>query len=156
MELDRVQALLKSFGDEGVEYVLVGAAALNLHGIIRATEDIDFFVRPDDDNIERLKRALRRLWEDPEIEGISAADLSGSYPVVRYGPPGEDFVIDLTSHVGTAVRFEDLEMQTIVIEGVPVSVATPSALYRMKSGTLRPIDQADAAVLKEKFDLRGE
>lgn len=153
MELDRVQALLKCFGDEGVEYVLVGAAALNLHGIIRATEDIDVFVRPSDTNIERLKRALRTLWDDPEIEGISAADLSGSYPVVRYGPPGEDFVIDVISHLGTEVQFEDLEVQTVVLDGVPVSVATPASLYRMKSGTLRPIDQADASVLKEKFDL---
>jgi hypothetical protein len=151
-----MQALLRALGDGGVAYVLVGAAALNLHGIIRATEDIDLFVRADDDNIERLRSALRRLWDDPEIERITAADLSGSYPVIRYGPPGEDFVIDLISQLGTAIRFEDLEAQTISIEGVPVPVATPSTLYRMKSGTLRPIDQADAAVLKEKFDLGGE
>jgi hypothetical protein len=30
--------------------------ALNLHGIVRATTDADFFIKPERDNIERLKR----------------------------------------------------------------------------------------------------
>lgn len=149
-------SLLRALGDEGVEYVLVGAAALNLHGIIRATEDVDLFIRAEPDNVERLKRALRRLWDDPEIEEIRAEELSGLYPTVRYGPPGEDFVIDLIAQLGTAIRFEDLRAQTVTIEGVDVHVATPSTLYRMKSGTIRPIDHADAAALKEKFEIEDD
>lgn len=60
---------------------------MNFHGLIRATEALDLFVRPDPENIERLRRALRAVWADPDIEQITAQDLCGDYPVVRYGPP---------------------------------------------------------------------
>jgi hypothetical protein len=41
----------------------------------------------------------------------------------------------------------------VTIEGVPVRVATPATLYRMKKDTVRPIDRADAAALRDKFRL---
>jgi hypothetical protein len=135
--------------------VLVGAVALTLHGIVRATEDIDLFIRPERDNVERLRRALTSVWDDPDIAQITATDLAGDYPMIRYGPPGEGFVIDLLARLG-AVSFGDLEAQTLVIEGVPVRVATPATLFRMKRDTVRPIDKADAAALQQKFGLADD
>jgi hypothetical protein len=44
----------------------------------------------------------------------------------------------------------------VVIEGVPVRLATPSTLYRMKRDTVRPIDRADAAALRERFRIAEE
>jgi hypothetical protein len=38
-------------------------------------------------------------------------------------------------------------------EGVSIIVATPKTLYDMKRGGLRLQDRADAASLKEEFDL---
>ena len=38
--------------------------------------------------------------------------------------------------------------------GVPQSVATPRALYRLKRDTLRPLDRRDAAMLAERFGLK--
>ncbi len=55
--------------------------------------------------------------------------------------------------LGTAVSFSDLKWESRVIAGVPVRLATPETLYRMKRNTLRPIDRADAAALANKFDL---
>jgi hypothetical protein len=156
MDFDSLLAILRAFERERVDYILVGGVALNLHGIIRGTEDVDFFVRPTADNVERLKRALRSVWDDPEIDTISANDVCGEYPTIRYGPPGEDFVIDLLSRLGEAFRYEDLESQVIDVEGVKVPIATPRTLYRMKKDTLRPIDHADAATLKEKFRIEDE
>lgn len=156
MELETLLRLLRAFEQEEVEYVLVGGVALNLHGIIRVTEDVDFFVRPTADNAERLKRALRTIWTDPDIEQISATDLAGEYPTVRYGPPGEDFVIDLIGYLGEMFRYEDMQAEILETEGVRVRVATPRTLYRMKRDTVRLIDRADAAALKEKFGLGGD
>jgi hypothetical protein len=153
MDFDRFLELLTALAREQVDYVLVGAAALSLHGIVRATEDIDLFLRPEPDNVARLKRALRSVWDDVEIAGITAQDLAGEYPTVRYGPPGEAFVIDLLSRLGTAFSFDDLEVQTVSVDGVPVRVATPRTLYLMKKDTVRPIDRADAAALRERFGL---
>lgn len=154
MDFGRFLDILRAFERAQVEYVLVGGVAVNLHGIIRATEDIDFFVRAEPQNVERLKTALRSLWDDPEIEQIRAEDFA-LYPTLRYGPPGEDIVIDVLTSLGTAFRFEDLDAQVVTIEDVNVSVATPETLVRMKSNTIRPIDKADAAALKRLFHLGG-
>src|SRR5258706_87012 len=82
MDFERFLDLLKALKREGVDYVLVGGVAVNLHGIVRATEDVDPFIRPSEDNVERLKRALRSLWDDPEIAQISARDFAGQPPTI--------------------------------------------------------------------------
>lgn len=156
MDFERFLSLLREFEQHQVDYVLVGGIALNLHGIIRATEDIDLFVRPEADNIQRLKRALRAVWDDPDIDQIASEDLAGEYPTIRYGPPGEDFVIDFLSRLGSAFRFEDIQAEVMDVEGVQIRLATPAALYRMKRETVRPIDRADAAALKDKFEIQDD
>jgi len=156
MDFEKFLSLLRELERHQVDYVLIGGVALNLHGLVRATEDIDLFVRPDESNIECLRQALRAVWVDPDIEQITASDLAGEYPTVRYGPPGEEFVIDLLSRVGSAFQFADVETETMDIEGVRVRLATPAMLYRMKRDTVRPIDRADAAALREKFNLQDE
>lgn len=156
MDIEKLLALFKELDQRRVDYVLVGGVAMSLHGLVRATEDIDLFVPPDADNVARLKDALRAVWDDPDIDQIQAGDLTGEYPTIRYGPPGEVFVVDLLSRLGSAFRFRDLEAETVMVEGVRVRVATPRTLYRMKKGTVRPIDHADAAALREKFGLRDE
>jgi hypothetical protein len=77
MELSAFLDVIRAFERAKVDYVLVGGVAVNLHGILRATEDIGFFVRPEPENVERLKRALKSLWDDPEIDEISAEDSRG-------------------------------------------------------------------------------
>ena len=152
---ERLSDLLRALEDERVRYVLFGGQAVNLHGIPRFTEDIDLFVEPTADNVERLRRALTRVWNDPEIQQIRAEDLAGEYAVVRYGTP-DGFAVDLVARVGEAFRFENVESETLMLGGLPVRIDTPRMLYRMKKDTLRPIDHADAADLKAKFALRDD
>ena len=84
MDFELIRRVLGAFEREGVRYAVFGAAALNLHGLARFTEDLDVFLAPEAENIERVKRALRSVFDDPEIEGISAKDLLGDYPAVQY------------------------------------------------------------------------
>jgi hypothetical protein len=77
------------------------------------------------------------------------------YPTLRYGPPGDDAVIDVLTRLGTAFAYEDLEAETIEIEGVRVRIATPATLVRMKRNTIRPIDKADAAALSHLYGIEG-
>lgn len=154
MDYDRLIVLLRALEQHGADYVLVGGVALNVHGIVRATEDVDLFVRADPDNVAKLRAALRTVWPDPEIDHITAEDLAGPYPTIRYGPPGEDFVIDFLARLGTAFDFDDLQAEDVVLDGVHVRIASPDTLFRMKKDTVRPIDRADAALLKDKFGLK--
>jgi len=151
--LDKTLEVLARCNDEAVEYIVIGGVALNLHGLVRATEDLDIFVRAERDNIAALRRALRRVWDDPEIEQITAEDLCGDYPAVRYGPPDGSLPLDILTRLGELARYEDLEHEVIDFEGVPIRVATPRTLHWLKAGTVRPRDQADAAALRAAFDL---
>jgi hypothetical protein len=156
MDLRAVLRLLKNLGEAGVEYVLVGAAALNVLGIVRATEDIDLFIQANVSNIEKLKNALRATWDDPAIEEIQPEDLLSEYSVIRYGPPEGALTVDVLLRLGEAFRYEDLEWETRDLDGVPIRVATPRTLWRMKVSTLRAQDHVDAAMLKERFGIQEE
>jgi hypothetical protein len=153
MDFEILLDLLRALEHHDVGYVLIGGVALSVHGIVRATEDIDLFVRPEPGNIERLRRALRSVWDDPEIEQITEQDLAGEYPTIRYVPPAGGPVIDLLARLGTEFRFEDVESELVAMGGIQARVATPGMLYRMKKSTVRLIDRADAEALRQKFGL---
>ncbi|MEW6368153.1 MAG: nucleotidyl transferase AbiEii/AbiGii toxin family protein [Acidobacteriota bacterium] len=126
---------------------------MNLHGLTRFTDDLDIFVAPQPDNIEHLKAALRSVYDDPNIEQITAEDLLGDYPAVEYVPPEGTFHIDILTRLGEAFRFEDLESERLPFEDIVVSVVTPKTLYRMKKDTVRLQDRADAEALRRRFNL---
>jgi hypothetical protein len=154
--IDDALRVIESLNQEGVDYVVVGGVAVNLHGLVRATEDLDIFVRPEHENIARLRRALKAVWADPDIDQITAEDLCGDYPAVRYGPPEGSLYLDILTRLGEATLFEDLEVDVKVAAGVSVRVASPSTLYRMKKGTVRPIDHDDARALRIAFNLEDQ
>lgn len=156
MDFDQLLKVLSALELERVEYILVGGVALGLHGLIRATEDVDLFVNEDGENIERLRRALRSVWDDAAIEEITSSDLAGEYPVIRYGSPDGGFVLDIMTRFGTRATYHDLAWQEIALEGVTVRVATAQTLYDLKRDTVRPIDQADAIALRKRFNLRDD
>jgi len=147
-----VLELVRAMNEESVEYITFGAIAMGVHALPRATEDADFFIAPTGENVERLKRALRRVWNDPHIEEITAEDLLGDYPSVRYGPPDDaDFTIDFLTRLGEAYPYESLQWEVKDLEGVPIRVVTPRMLYDMKKDTVRYKDRIDADFLRRKF-----
>jgi hypothetical protein len=156
VDRDEILRVLRAFNDAGLEYALIGATAMGFHGLVRATEDVDLMIRPTADNVARLRVALRAVYDDPHIEEITAADLLGDYPAVRYYPPTGDLYFDVLTRLGQTVSFDRLETELKRIDDLAVPVATPAALYRMKRGTVRAKDHQDAAALRERFGLVEE
>lgn len=156
VDFGATKSVLAALEREGVRYVVFGAAAINLLGLPRATQDLDIFVDPDRENIGRLKSALRSVYPDPNIDQIDAVELMGEYPAVEYVPPTGTFHIDILTRLGEAFRYRDIESQRVLFEGIPVTVATPRMLIRMKKGTVRAKDHADAAMLRERFKIEDE
>ena len=148
--------ILSAFERHGVAYILIGSMAMAAQGIVRATRDMDVFVDPSERNVGLLKAALTEVFEDPEIESISAADLAGEYPAMQYVPPQGDYWVDILARLGDAIRYADVEAEILRVGAVSIRVATPRMLYRMKKDTVRPQDRIDAQVIKERFGLEDQ
>ena len=157
MDRDEIVRVLRAFHDAGLEYTLIGATAMGVHGLVRATEDIDLFIKATPENVDRLRAALVAVYEqDPSVADISTADLLGEYPAIRYYPPTGDLYFDIITRLGDAATFETVARELKEVSGVMVSVATPAALYRMKKNTVRAKDRQDATALRERFQLEDD
>ena len=149
----KVLEVVQAFQREGVDYKLFGGVAVSFHGAARATEDADFYVDPSPENVARIKRALRSIWDDPTIEQIRDDDMIGDYPSICYNPPDVDYWFDLVSRVD-AFAYNDLPVKIMDVKGVQVPAATIQTLYDMKKNTDRYKDKIDAAAMREMFDLK--
>ncbi len=79
MDYHITKKILAALEAKGVHYSIFGGVALNLHGLARATEDLDLFIAPDHDNIEKLKDALRAVFDDPNLDEIGRWSLRGPF-----------------------------------------------------------------------------
>ena len=154
LDVAKTLRLVEALNREDAEYVIFGGAAVNFHGLRRTTDDVDFFVAPSPENVARIKRALRSVWNDDAIDEIQDDDMIGEYPSVNYNPAGEGFSIDFVSRLGTTFAYHDLEAEVHVIEGIPVRIASPLTLVRMKRDTVRGQDKIDTAALRKKFGIK--
>lgn len=66
--------LLREFNAHGVEYLVVGAHALAAHGHVRATKDLDLWVRPEQENARKVLLAL--IAFGAPVNELSEADLA--------------------------------------------------------------------------------
>ncbi len=153
MRLDDVLTVLAALEAEGVRYAVFGGLAMAAHGLDRGTRDLDLFVDPEAANVERLRRALRSVFNDPEVDQITAEDLGGQYPAIQYGPPDVDFTIDIVSRLGDAFAFDDLEIERVLAGDQALAVVSVRTLYAMKRDTVRPRDRDDAMRLARAFRL---
>ena len=153
MDFEILKRVLAALEARGVRYAIIGAVAMNLHGLARSTEDLDIFVEPEAGNIDRLKLALHDAIDDPDIDDITSVDLLGEYPAVQYVPPEGAFHLDILTRLGDAFSFSELETERVPYEDLLVTAVTPRMLYRMKRDTVRQKDAADAAALRQRFRI---
>lgn len=144
--------VLSALQEENVEYILIGGFAVVLHGLPRVTQDIDLFLKPTEENIAKLKKALQEVFHDPDIHEISLEELN-RYPVIRYGTP-DGFSIDLIVNIGEMFSFDDIQYETVNIDGQTMRIATPHSLLEMKRNTYREIDQLDVKFLMKKIEKK--
>jgi len=77
--------LLSAFNAHGVEFMVVGAHALAAHGHVRATRDLDVWVRPDPTNARRVMAALGEFGAP--LQDLAAEDLAGPGLMFQIGVP---------------------------------------------------------------------
>jgi len=77
--------LLLAFYAHNVEYLIVGAHALAAHGHVRATKDMDVWVRPEPSNAQNILKALSDFGVP--LRDLTAGDLSRKETVFEIGIP---------------------------------------------------------------------
>lgn len=154
-ELDRaLTELCDAFNRYGVKYVVVGGFAVIMHGLARMTEDIDFFIEDSAENIEKIKVALKSLYNDPFIDELKSEDIK-QYAVIRYGTP-DNFNIDLIGKMGEEmISFKDVvrDAEFFEIDDLKIPVCSLDMLIKMKE-TVRDRDMRDLKFLKKKAEER--
>jgi hypothetical protein len=130
-----------------VDNVLVGGYALGIHGVVRATGDIDFLYRPTKLNVRRLCKALREFGAPGNV--IDQAALLTPDTVTQFGQP--PLRIDLLTSIDGVTFQEVLKGASIVMVGdSKMRVIGRAELLANKLATSRPRDLIDATTLMPK------
>lgn len=134
--------LLRELLDADVQFLVVGAHALAVYGIPRATGDLDLWVRRDAANAQRVIAALMRFGAPVDDLGIRAEDFARPDTVAQLGLP--PYRIDLMTSI-SGVDFDDAWTERIhgAIEGVEVPVIGQTAFIANKRASGRRKDIAD-------------
>jgi hypothetical protein len=137
--------MLSALSAEGADILLVGAYALAVHGVPRATGDLDIWVRPTTDNAQKIMRALAAFGAP--MTDITAADFTRSDTVIQLGvaPRRIDF---LTGIDGLGFDEAWPNRVQVAMEGIEVGVIGRGDLVRNKKASGRPQDLADVARLE--------
>jgi hypothetical protein len=150
LEAERIFALLDA---RQVDYVVVGGIAVQAHGHVRMTNDVDLIPSPTRENLERLAAVLLELRArvlDPGAEHLTIdADMLPRATMWQFSTSDGD--IDVLHEVPGAAPFAQLRERALVIVlgGHPVPIAGRDDLISMKRASGRPVDLADVAVLTE-------
>ena len=64
---DYLSEILCELADSGVQFVVAGGVAAVLHGVERATMDLDLAIQWDDTNVRRFTRAMMKLGLEPKM-----------------------------------------------------------------------------------------
>jgi len=155
--------LFRALERHRVRYVLVGGLAVTLHGVERATMDIDLSVAMDAENLDALLGLARELRFQPvlpvSLDAITDPVLLERWRLERNmevfalrSPEQAGVTIDVL--VRPAVRFEDMESRAAVfcVGDTSVRVASIDDLIALKRAVGRPIDLSDIEHLER---IRG-
>ncbi len=135
---------LRLLTKHGVDYVVVGGYAVGFHGYVRATGDLDVFVRTSDSTAERLVGAFVEFgFVSPELRSEPFL-VPGN--IVRIGlPPLRIEVMNAIS----GVEFSECFAARVraEIDGLEVPLLGREELLRNQRASGRPKDLADIAGL---------
>ncbi len=129
--------------EAGVEYLVVGAWAMILNSVVRATEDVDILVAATRDNFERVILALSKL-EDHAAAELTPLDFEENV-VIKIA---DEVEVDVSVRAWTVTYAEAIpNALSVDIEGTRIPYLSLPDLIRSKQ-THRDQDRADIERLR--------
>lgn len=146
--------LLRALLFEDARFLIVGAHAMAVHGVPRATGDIDVWVRADADNAHRVWAALSGFGAPLDALTLRASDLERAGNVWQIGVPPRR--IDILTAID-GVEFDEAWSGRHMhrIGDLEVPFLGLGALRINKAATGRAKDVADLELLDEAAGERS-
>jgi hypothetical protein len=148
------QEILETLARLQVDFVIVGGVAVQAHGYLRGTGDLDVIPRPSSLNLSRLAEALAELesevWRASRPVNVTDPNLLRRAPLVplvtRFGRLD---LLNIEQTAGAPASYDDLAGRALVVEigGREVAIAGVDDLIRMKKAAGREQDLLDIAAL---------
>jgi hypothetical protein len=130
--------------DAGAKYLICGAQACILHGLVRATEDVDILVEATEENCQRVIDALAKLADGAARE-LTPRDILENV-VVKVA---DEVEVDVSTHAWKVTYADAIgSARETVLENVRVPFLSLDSLIASKE-TYREQDAWDRARLLE-------
>lgn len=137
--------MLSLFIENKVEFLIVGAYAMGVHGFPRATGDIDFWINPTALNASLVYSSLQQFGAP--LANLEPKDFSTRGLILQVGiaPRRIDIITEIDG-----VDFDKAYDSKIFVEidGLNVPVISKKNLIKNKLSTGRKKDQLDAEYLQ--------
>lgn len=137
----------------GAEYVIIGGYALAVHGYVRYTGDIDFFIALNPENAARMLRVFHAFGlRTPDLDTALFMDEG---KIIRVG--SEPMRLEVLNKI-SGVDFDECyrNRETILIDGVSVNFLGYHELLKNKRAAGREKDLADVAELKKRQTVKEQ
>lgn len=141
--------MLHALSESNADFLVIGAHAMAVQGYVRATGDLDLWVRCDQESARRVYRALR-IFGAP-LQDLTEQDLAEPGVVFQIGVAPVRIDI-LTSVTGLSFDAAWDRRLLISIEGQVVPVLCKADLIANKQALGRPKDLADIVMLLQNSD----
>jgi Nucleotidyl transferase AbiEii toxin, Type IV TA system len=145
--------LTRALARHRVDYVLIGGVAMQVHGHVRTTRDIDLIADRTPENMARLAPALAELGAqlrgvDAHLLGIDLTDPRQLYEggnFLLYTRHGDLDIFAVEQTAGAPPSYEQLRARALPVEvrGIRLLVAHPEDLIRMKTAASRFRDRPE-------------
>lgn len=150
MELPKdFKEFIQLLNEKEVKYLLIGGYAIGLHGYMRTTVDIDFWVEQSEDNAKKIISVLEEFF-GTQFKNLSDAEFLVKDEVFRFGNIDGNIIDILTS-------LKDLEFDTAYqnkvtynFNGIIIDLISREDLIKNKLSTGRLKDKLDVDNLPDE------
>jgi hypothetical protein len=150
------EPLLRALHEAGVSHIIIGGFAVNAHGVIRPSRDLDIVPDPEPDNLRRLAQLLANidarhvglgdfLPDEFPYDPTRPEDLEGGANFRLETQLGDLDIMQWVAGIDTEPAYTALAANAISgeIGGIPLRVCGLEDLVAMKRAAGRPRDLDD-------------
>lgn len=148
-------SILRRFYELDVRYIVIGGVAAVLHGVLRATFDLDVVIDFSQENVAKLITVLKEFNLNPVVP-IKVEDFTDflkrqewinkkNARVINFTDPDGIYRLD----IALIYDYSAITPIKIIIDEIPVYVVDKETLIKMKRNAGRDVDIRDIQYLQE-------